>query len=188
ASAPALALVPRLELEADLAVGLPHEVSGERPAGASRNELQQVGLAGGEELLHLLAFDRALENDAPRAEVASLSGSDRALAHVSGRHLEHPSAAFRAGTEGLLAAEIRRFGRGSAVGAVAEIKLNLVHVIELEARGEGPADLAAEALERADRALLEQCVGFRDFELAARDDLPHPEIARLALEFLVVLV
>src|SRR5271170_724379 len=61
-------------------------------------------------------------------------------------------------------------------------------VVEPEPRRERATELAAEAVEWADRAVSQQRLGFRNFELAPGDDLPHPEVATLALEFLVLLV
>src|SRR4029450_2099460 len=85
-----------------------------------------------------------------------------------------------------LAAEIRRLGLG--IRAVAEVEFNLVRVVELELRRERPADLAAKTFEGTDRALGEKRLGFGNLELPTRDDLPHAEIAGLALELLVLLV
>jgi hypothetical protein len=61
-----------LELEADLAVGLPHEKRGERTLGPRGHELQEIRLARREKLLHLVALDRPLQNHASGAEVAGL--------------------------------------------------------------------------------------------------------------------
>src|SRR4029079_7412173 len=63
-----------------------------------------------------------------------------------------------------------------------------VRVAQLDRRGERTPQPAAEAFERADLALAQQRVGFADLELASAHDLPEAEVARLALELLVVLV
>src|SRR5258706_7379266 len=175
----------RLEFESDLPVGLPHKISRERSPRARGDELQEIRLAGGEKLLHLRTFDRSLEDDAPRAEVAGLVRPDRSLAHVGGGKLEDPPTALRTRAERFLASEIRGF---RTIAAVAEIELGLVRVVELQARRKGTSLLASKTLQRPDAALAKQRLRFRDLELAAGDDLPHPEVARLALEFLVLLV
>ena len=90
-------------------------------------------------------------------------------------------------TERLLAAEIRRLG-SAAIRAIAEVELDFVVVAELEPRGKRPSGLAAKTLERTDRAVGEQRFGLGNLELTAGDDLPHPEVAGLALELLVLLV
>ena len=59
-----------LELEAHAAVFLPREIRGERPAGACRHELEEIRLAALQQLLHLLALDRPLQDGAARPEVA----------------------------------------------------------------------------------------------------------------------
>ena len=73
-------------------------------------------------------------------------------------------------------------------GAVAEVELHFVGVVELQLGRERSPELAAKAFERADFAMGEQRLGFGNLELAPGDDFPHAEIARLALELLVVLV
>jgi len=87
----------RLELEADLAVRLLHEKRLEL-ASLLRDEAgQQIGAPGLEQLLHLLALDRLLQDHAARAEIAAFLRSNRVLAGIGHAVLEHAPAVLRAG-------------------------------------------------------------------------------------------
>src|SRR5262249_17023644 len=86
--------IARLELEADLAVGLANEIRGERPPRARRDELQEIGLARREQLLHLRPLDWPLQDHAPRTEIAALVRTHRVLADISLRQLEDALAAL----------------------------------------------------------------------------------------------
>ena len=111
----------RLELEADLAVGLLHQERLEAAALLRDEAGQQVGAAGREQLLHLLALDRLLQDHAAGAEVAGALRADGLLAGVGHAVLEDARAALRARAERLLAAEIGRFL--AFAGALAEVEL-----------------------------------------------------------------
>src|SRR5581483_1334204 len=172
------------ELESHVAVGAAHQECGERTALARDEPVQQVGLAGREQLLDLLALDRALQDDAPGAEIATPLGADAVLARVRHRLLEHPAAALRARAERRVSGEVDLLlGFG-----LAEIELGLELRRELHHGGERLAEAAAETLERTDRALGHELLDLLGGELAARYDLPDREVALLALELAVVLL
>ena len=177
--------VPGLEFEADLAIRLPHEKRRERAARACRNELQEIGLAAGEQLLHLRRLDRPLQDHAPRAEIAGLVRPHGLLAHVGLRRLEYVRAALGTRPQRRLAREVRR--RRVVVG-VAEIERDFVGIGQFERCGKRTTQLAAESFQRTDRAIAQQRIGFGEFQLTAGHDLPEAEVAVLALEFLVLLV
>src|SRR5262245_259636 len=110
----------RLKFEADLAVGLLHEEGFEAAAFLRDEAGEQVGAAGFEQLFHLLALDRLLQDHAAGAEIAGAARADRFLADIGHAVLENPSAAFGARAERLLGAEI---GRRFVFRCLSEIKL-----------------------------------------------------------------
>ena len=88
--------------------------------------LEQVGLAGGEQLGHLLARDRLLQDDLAALEVAGDVGADRVLADVVGAELVDVALRLRALAEALLLGEIDRLARSpSRLRVFAEIELEL---------------------------------------------------------------
>ena len=82
--------------------------------------LAGIGLAGGEELLHLRPLDRTLQDHAAGAEVAALVRTHAFLAHIGHRLLEHPCRTFGARAERLQAGEVRDFI--CSVARLAEIE------------------------------------------------------------------
>jgi hypothetical protein len=64
----------RLKLEADLPAGRLDEKGLERPALLRNERREQVGAPGFEQLLHLLALDRLLQDDAPERKSQLFSG------------------------------------------------------------------------------------------------------------------
>jgi hypothetical protein len=130
----ACAVLARLEFEADLAVRLSYQIRREWAPRARGDELQQIGLAGGEQLLHLLALDRALQDHPAGAKIAGLACADGFFAHVGRGQGEHARAAFRTGAQRFEGAEIGRFAVGPLAGPIAEIELDFVGIVELERR------------------------------------------------------
>src|SRR5215470_8271520 len=61
-----------LEFEADIFLIGQHEKRFEGPAFAGNKALEQVGLAGGEQFVHLLTLDWSLQDDFARSEIAGL--------------------------------------------------------------------------------------------------------------------
>ena len=181
----------RLELEADLAVLAERK---ERLEGAPvllRDELrQQIRLAGREQLDHLRAFERLLENDRARAEVAGLGPAHRLLAHVGHPVLVDVRLALGALADGFLAREIHH--NGSALGIdvlVAEVELRLELRRKFHDGSERKTLLAAEALKRPDLLLQKQFVDLMRFVEPARRALPQGEVAARigALKLAIVL-
>ena len=84
ASAPAFggARLAVVELEADLAVGLRTRIRLERAPRARRDESQQVGPALGQQLSHLRALDRPLQDHPPGAEVARACSAPTAFSQM----------------------------------------------------------------------------------------------------------
>ena len=68
----------------------------ERPALLGDELLQQIGLAGLQQLQHLLALDGPLQDDLARSKSAGAVGPGSLLAHVVHRGVEDARAAFRA--------------------------------------------------------------------------------------------
>src|SRR5262249_16496549 len=135
----------RQELEAHLVLRRLDE-EGLELAALLRHEVgEQVRFARGEQLLHLLALDRLLQDHAARAEIAALLRTETFLARVGDAMLEHAAAALGAVAQRLLPAEI---GRRSLVLALAEVELDAEVVRELQAGGKRPAHLAAKTVER----------------------------------------
>src|SRR5712691_4174741 len=87
------------KLETHLAVGAANQERRERPALSGNEPMQEIGPSGGKQLLYLLGFDRPLQDDAPRAEVAASRRADAVLADVGERLLEYSAAALRARPE-----------------------------------------------------------------------------------------
>src|SRR5690606_23804015 len=145
---------------------------------------QQVGPARGEELLHLLALDRLLQDHATGAKVAAPLRPHGVLAGIRHAVLEDAARALRAGPEGLLAAEVGRF-LPLAVG-LPEVELRLEIVGEPDDRAERLAHPAAKAAHRANGALRDELGDLFRRPLAARGDFPEREVALLALELAVI--
>ena len=61
--------------------------------------MQKIRLARGKQLLYLFDLYGPLKNDPSGAEVTAPGRANAILAEVCHRVLEHPGAAFRAGTE-----------------------------------------------------------------------------------------
>ena len=182
-------LLTRRKLEAHLAIFLHHEKRGERPALLRHELRQQVGLFISQQLADLRWLDGELENDFAGAEVARLGRAGGLFADVAHAVLKHASATFGARAERLAAGEIHfRHGAVSIRLVLAEIELGLELRRQLHDGREGPAHLAAETLQRPDDALGEQFLDLLRLELPARGDLPQGEVARGALELLVVLL
>src|SRR5262249_48334894 len=144
-------------------------------------------LAGRQQFFHLCAFDGPLENHAAGAKIASLIGPHRLFADIGLGELEHARTALRTRTKRRLVAPIGCLRFVAAI-ALAEIEGDLVRVGKLDRGRERPTEAAPEALERADMPIAQQGLGFGRLELTPAHDLPEPELAGLALEFLVVLV
>ena len=99
--------------------------------------MQQVGLAGGEQFLHLLRFDRPLQNDLAGAEIAFAFRPDRFFADVGNAVAVNAATALRAFAKRGLVAEIDRLGVGVVI-ALAEVELHLEFGRELDDRDERP--------------------------------------------------
>src|SRR5207245_5745527 len=97
---------PWLELEADSAVRLLDEKRLELASLLRHEAGQQVGAAGFEQLLHLLALDRLLQDQAAGAEITVFLRADRVLAGVGHAELEDAPAVLRARAQRLLGAEV----------------------------------------------------------------------------------
>ena len=134
------------------------------------------------------AIDRTLQDDAARSKIAGPLRSYGFLAHVRRRHFEHSRPALGTRTQGLLPAEIGRLRIAGIARTVAEIELRLVGLVELELRRERAPQLAPESFQGSHLALRKQRLGLGYFQLTAGDDLPHAEVAGLALELLVLFV
>ena len=178
----------RLEFKAHAPV-LDHQERLEGPALLGDELLQQIRLAGGEQLLHLLALNGPLQDDFARPEIARAIGPDRLLTGVSHRRIEYALAALRAFAQRLLPREINlRHGAVRVRPVLAEIKLRLQFRRELDHGREGLAQSAAKTLQRPDLALGNEFLHLGDFELPPGHDFPQAELALLALKLLVVLV
>src|SRR5687767_11734492 len=93
----------RLELEPDLAVGLLHQERLELPVLLRHEPGQEVGAPGLEQLLHLRALDRLLQDETAGAEVARPFRPDGVLADIGDAVLEDACLALGALAQGLLA-------------------------------------------------------------------------------------
>src|SRR5687768_14836236 len=100
---------PRLEFEADFSVGLLHQERLEPAAFLGDEAGEEVRAAGLEELFHLLALDRLLQDHAAGAKVATALRADGFFAHIGDAVLEDARAALRAFSERFLTAEIGSF-------------------------------------------------------------------------------
>jgi len=108
----------RFELKADRAVGLFHQKGRELAAGPVRHEAaQDLGAAGRQQIFHLRALDRLLQDDLPDRNRRSFRrpGSSR-IRRTS--LLEHAGIALRAGADRRLIREVDRF-----VAAVVAVRL-----------------------------------------------------------------
>src|SRR4029077_13894183 len=126
----------RRELEPHLAVGAAYQERRERAAFPGDEAVQEVGPAGREQLLNLLALDRPLQDDASGAEIAGARVVDAVLADVGHGLLEHAARAFRARPQRRQAGEIPLFG-ALARGGPAEVELRAELGGEPHHRGEG---------------------------------------------------
>src|SRR5947209_7986234 len=160
---------PGLELKTDFAFR-DHQVSSEWAAFFGNKFGQQIGLAGGEELLHLRVVHRLLKNDASRSELAGLVWADGFFANVARAILEHLRAAFGTFAERFLAAEIN-LSRVLAI-PLPEVELRLELRVHANQPGEGFAHFASKALQRADHTFGDQFLDFADLELPAGLDVP----------------
>src|SRR5262249_57054810 len=124
----------RLKFEADLAVGLLDEERLEAAPLLGHESVQEIGAPGREQLLHLLALDRLLQDQAAGAEIAAALRSDRVLAGVDHAVLEHPPAVLGTGAERLLGAEIRSLL--ALARSLAKVELGAQLVVQFHDRGE----------------------------------------------------
>src|SRR4030095_1436698 len=108
-------------------LALPRETRVDLAPRLVRDEaLEQVGRARAEQLGHLLARDRLLQDHLAALEVAADVGADRVLADVAAAELVDLAPGLRTGPEALLVREIDRLTRlGLALGVLAEIELEL---------------------------------------------------------------
>ena len=107
--------------------------------------MQEIGLAGGEQLLHLLGLDRALQDDLARAKIAAAVGTGRFLADISHAVAEYAATAFWTNAQRFLAGKIDGLGVGVAA-VLAEVEFGLEFGVELNYRDEWLAHAAAKAL------------------------------------------
>ena len=178
----------RRELERRAAV-LDHEKRLERAVVFLGNKFgEQIRLACFQHFFHLRRLDRLLQNDFASLERAGFRRARRVLAKIIHAAVKNSPAALRAFAERFLAREINRRGIGTIrIFVVAEIKLRLEVRTHFNNGGQRKALLAAETLQRSDRALADEFLDLGNFQLSTRHDFPQTEIAFLALEFFVIL-
>ena len=125
----------------------------------------------------------------PERKSQDLLGAHRLLADVAHAVREDAAAAFRAGAERLLVAEVDRLGVLVVVVALAEVELELVFVGDLEDRGERAAPSCCESRSAGRSTLSRSSVSTSgDLELAAARDLGDREVALRAGKAPVVLL
>ena len=167
--APVLA---RLELERGLAVGGHHEIGGKFAARPLRDEAgQQIGLLlRRASFVHLRAVDVLHQDFLADLHLAGRRIAEGVLARERHHRLENASAANRTGGDRFLRVDVEL----RAVGVhrrVVEDKLGLVLVVQFQRGGNGPAQPAAESLQRPDQSLLQQFFRLERLEQTARHDL-----------------
>mmetsp|Transcript_3271 Transcript_3271/g.11449 ORF Transcript_3271/g.11449 Transcript_3271/m.11449 type:complete len:1068 (-) Transcript_3271:367-3570(-) len=170
---------PGLELEHDLAfLAVIGQEGLELAARLVGDEvLQQVGLALGQQLVHLGRLDGLGQDDLAGLEVAGELLAHRVLADVVGAVLVDMALALGAGAQALLAGEVHRLAVVlGLLGVFAEVELQLPVVdLGVEHQGqfgrEGPAGLGAEALQRADLLGAQELLHLGQLEAAAAGDL-----------------
>ena len=136
---------------------VPRQMRFEATAGAHGDKLvQQIGLAGFQQLGHLLALDRLLQDDLAALEVAARRGLRHGghglFADVVFAVFKHRAAAFGAGAQAGLAGEIDDLAGAIGVFVVAKVKFQLVvfgFFVELDDHfsRERPARFGAEAVQ-----------------------------------------
>ena len=176
----------RLELEADLAVGLLHEKRLERPALLRHEPVQQVGRPVSSSFFicsRSIGCCRMIGRSGSRR---SAFGADRVLADVGHAVLEHAAAALRARAERLLAAEVGRFarprpcpGRSRTRACSSSVEASCTAANGLPMRLRKPVSGPITRL-----VISSSTSSGRPF--AARGHLPEREVALLALELAVV--
>ena len=151
--------------------------------------VQQIGLARGQQFLHLLGGNGLLQDDLAGFEVATgrrLGGGGHGLAaHVVAAVGKHGCATGRARAQAGLAAEIDDFGVFLAGFVVAKVKFQLelagVFVADDgQLRGKRPTGLGAKALQRADAPLAQQGFGLVRFKGAPGGRFGEGKAAALA--------
>src|SRR5436190_11334565 len=172
------------KLETDLARFIHDQPGRKRAAGLGNEFLQQIRLALGQQLGHLLAFDGPLQNGFARLEFARLFVRLRLLAEVIRLALEHPAAAAGTFADRLLAGEIELGLRlllcvvsGLSL-ALLELEPDLAVLAEHEKRLEGAAvAFRDEFIQQIGPAAGQQLLNLRGGKRLLKDDRSHPEIA-----------
>ena len=182
----------RLEGKAHFALlGVPGQarLEGAARAGADK-AFQHVGLAAGQQLAHLLGRDGLLQDHLAALEVAAGRGLLRrghaALAHIALAEGLDRAAALGAGAQAGLVRQIDDLAGLCRARFFAKVELELEVVVFLVADqrqfgGEGPAGLAAKALQRADAALAQKLLGLVDGEGAPARRFGEGKAAAFAL-------
>ena len=138
----------------------------------------------GQQLAHLLARHRLLQDDLAALEVAGDVRADRVLADVAAcRARRHGPGTWGRRPGSAAGREVDRLARFAfALGVLAEVELelpvlDLVVVGQLQLGGEGPAGLGAEALQRADLLVAQEGLDLGQLEAAPARDLGDGEAA-----------
>ena len=151
--------------------------------------MQQISLAGLEQLLHLRSFERLLQDHFTGPEVTRTIRADRLFANITHGRIKDAVLALGTFANRFLAGKINfRHSAFRIAFVLPEIEFHFVFWCQAQNGGERFPHSAAEPLQRAGLAVPNQRFDFPAFKEFARNDLPQRKITLHALKGLVAFV